>query len=272
MACNSPMYILDKFERWQPVPCGKCWACRADYVENWRARLSFEMQGKQSVMVTLTYNDDCLVDNKQISKDEMQRYIKRLRKDLDGRKNFKYFLSGEYGDNDNTFRPHYHLMLLGLSYADKPIIEKAWGKGFVTVKPCNADACKYILKYILKQKDPKSEINQLCDDKGYQKPFLLMSKGIGKLYMLTHFDTLRKDGGYYDKGKLKPLPRYYRNGLHIVSRLHTTNKQDKQIKDYMQQHNCSVITARYALGQPNEIEAEGKNKLFEQRGIYYGKI
>lgn len=44
---------------------------------------------------------------------DVQKFLKRVRKKLGPGKHFKYVLVPEYGGN--TFRPHYHILLIGLS-------------------------------------------------------------------------------------------------------------------------------------------------------------
>ena len=105
MQCTSPYWLKkEQFE----VPCGHCIADRIAYSREWTVRLMHELDDwDRAGFVTLTYDNEHLPCDGSISKDVMQKFLKRFRKRLDGAK-IKYFLCGEYGDPKNTFRPHYH--------------------------------------------------------------------------------------------------------------------------------------------------------------------
>ena len=115
------------------IPCGKCLGCRLDYSRQWADRMMLELETSGSaVFVTLTYDNDhatcCKTDEYgndmfyTLVKKDFQDFMKRLRgSSLVNGKKLRFYAAGEYGDN--TFRPHYHAILFGLSIADIPDLQ-----------------------------------------------------------------------------------------------------------------------------------------------------
>lgn len=138
-------------------PCGKCINCRRKRQNDWVVRMELERQDydvDKCLFVTLTYSNDNLPSNGLLSKRDLQLFMKRLRKYYPP-KSIRYFATGEYGSEDNTHRPHYHLVLYGVPYSDKSLIDKCWNLGFTCIKPLNSQNCRYVSKYCNKglQKD-----------------------------------------------------------------------------------------------------------------------
>lgn len=126
LKCISPTLIrLKQTNHIYAVGCGKCYACMEKKRTELAARLNQDLPyAYESLFITLTYDDDHLPQNgvdlktgeykplPSVSKDEMQRFLKRLRKYLNLNKDnavLKYYLTGEYGDLDK--RPHYHSII-----------------------------------------------------------------------------------------------------------------------------------------------------------------
>lgn len=111
----------------------------------------------------------------------------------------RFFLAGEYGDE--TFRPHYHLSLFGVSgdtLVPTPsgpervsdIICSSWAKGNVHVAEFNELTAQYIAGYVTKKMTQKDDPRLL----GRPPEFARMSRrpGIGANAMQTIADTWRK--------------------------------------------------------------------------------
>lgn len=151
-------YDFEMDKPYKIVPCGKCIGCRVSKAIEWSNRCLCEMQyHEQSYFVTLTYNEEHIhrvlsYDENgfprlcsTLCKDDVQRFLKRLRKwwcknnepeyteitDLNGNpkmrynpntgdnevvrtlsNGIRYFGCGEYGET--TRRAHYHIILFGL--------------------------------------------------------------------------------------------------------------------------------------------------------------
>ena len=94
MTCTHPI----KMGTGMVVPCGKCMACRVKRTMEWSVRILDEASYyKTNTFLTLTYNDENLPKDGSLSKEEVQKYLKRLRERLDGRE-IKFYAAGEYGE------------------------------------------------------------------------------------------------------------------------------------------------------------------------------
>lgn len=195
------------------VPCGKCLACLSKKSDEWAMRMQQESisynYGMNGAFITLTYNADNLPDNYSLRKKDLQNFFKRLRKKIGNRK-IKYFACGEYGTIGK--RPHYHVSLLGLSYyneKDKQLINSSWQKGYVHIGYVSQESIIYTCKYM--QKDNLLFLN----DKQYlamtkrEKPFRVMSKGIGKKYALENFNNIMNNLALPFNGTFLSIPRAY---------------------------------------------------------------
>lgn len=242
MACAKPfvrrLKIGDTVLK-VPVPCGYCAACRRDKISMWTDRLVFESDGKPSTFLTLTYNDEHLPADKSVHLEDWQDFHDTLRH-IKGIPKYKYFVTSEYGSVN--FRPHMHACIIGLNCLDWTVysaFEKAWrGRGFFDCSPLNPSRIRYCLKYM--HKELKGKMKNDYEKLGLAPLFHTMSKGIGRSWFFKHVDSLRRDGGYYRDGKLRPLPRYYRDLLRV--------RDDMNIRDWLQ--FCSKYKARDVAYSP----------------------
>lgn len=146
-------------------PCGSCLGCRLERARQWAMRCVHESQmHEQNCFITLTYDPKFLPPDKSIHKDELQRFFKRLRKELCytgtmplfdkamriqyyrqpwhkkyGQpkrmpiyREIKYYACGEYGKRFS--RPHYHACLFGYEFKDQKLLYQGhlsyWQKYF----------------------------------------------------------------------------------------------------------------------------------------------
>jgi hypothetical protein len=170
------------------VPCGKCMACRIGRTSEWTTRILHELIGKKGCFITLTYDNDHLPEGETLVKEDLQLFVKRLRKYL-GKTRIKYFACGEYGDE--TYRPHYHLIVIGwmpeLERCYKPSknncvsrdVEQLWNYGHNVVGSADREAVQYTVGYIRKKLIGKADQEMY---EGRLAPFQLQSQGIGKDY------------------------------------------------------------------------------------------
>lgn len=163
--CKSPYFVK---EHRILVPCGKCLFCRIRARNVWTGRLILERSvHARSCFVTLTYSDDNLPNPPTLVLSDLQKFIKRLRKNS-GLK-IRYFSCGEYGAQ--FFRPHYHLILFGID--NVTMIEKSWKLGFVYVAPADDNCIKYVAGYVTKKfSNEKKELYKL----GFKPEFHTMSR------------------------------------------------------------------------------------------------
>ena len=217
------------------VPCGKCIACRISKRREWSIRMLHELEDHQkSVFVTLTYSDDYLPQNDSLKKEDLQKFMKRLRKSLEKTdRKIRYFACGEYGDK--TERPHYHLIIygLGLNIEDRTLIMDAWpycdwsnshirNKSFGLVEP---DSVRYVAQYIDK-KFTGDQANAEYTEKGREPCFRCLSLGIGKNWCDKNREQIIQSKKLTLNGIPMQLPRYYINRLGIP----TDSLKDKSIE------------------------------------------
>lgn len=176
-----------------------------------------------NIFVTLTYSPDNLPADRSILKREVQLFLKRLRKAIAPRK-VRFFASGEYGERYS--RPHYHLILFGLSKLDRPVVEKAWGKGFVDIGDVTPDSANYVAKYTVKKMKGRNAADHY-KSLGIQPEFALMSRrpGIGQDYVEQNAEFLKQHEFVVLKGKKYRIPRYYEERLFFDDHDHKMAKQ-----------------------------------------------
>lgn len=158
MPCLNPVIMYDR-----SFPCGKCEECLKSYALTWAQRCMDELADCNGVgcFVTLTYDNDHLPEDKQLRLSDLQKFFKRLRKEIAPAK-VRYFACGEYGGKNN--RPHYHACLFNWTPSDlQPFssvsygsakLAKVWQNGFVQVMSLDFERAKYCAKYLQKL-DPR---------------------------------------------------------------------------------------------------------------------
>lgn len=214
--CTNPIWL-----EWLSltVPCGHCVSCRMSHSREWSIRLMHEFQytGGDASFVTLTYDDDHLPNDESVDKSEMQCFFKRLRKCMSSegdKRKFKYFCSGEYGEEKG--RPHYHVIFLGLglSKKDRRYVEDAWHKGQIFFGEVTYDSCRYVADYVYKKYSGK-KAKEVYGDK--QVPFQLQSLGIGKRYLEDNAEDIRSRLSVSIRGVDVGIPRYYKRKLELTT-------------------------------------------------------
>lgn len=145
------------------VPCGHCLLCTERKRTSFAARCAMEcqMHDMLPLFITLTYAPEHL-PSKGVTTRDVQLFLKRIRINLERNYGFKgqlrFAAGSEYG-KDNTYRPHYHLLLWNFpryghfkhaGNVHKFLIEQ-WDKGIVDLKFCkNTKAGLYVGKYMSK--------------------------------------------------------------------------------------------------------------------------
>lgn len=180
-----------------------------------------------SIFITLTYTDDMLPANGSLVKTHLQKFFKRLRKNIsvqDKNRRIRYFACGEYGEKSQ--RPHYHAIVFGLSLSqnDRQLVIDSWtycdwsnpairSGSFGMAEP---DSINYVAQYIDK-KFSGDIANEEYLFKSREPVFKLSSLGIGRDYCDKQSANLRHFGAVAYRGKMVNLPRYYLDRLGIPS-------------------------------------------------------
>ena len=205
----------------QPFPCGQCLPCRINRRRVWTHRLILERTlWTDACFVTLTYDDEHLPPH-GVDKDEVQRFLKRLRKAIAPLK-IRYYLCAEYGEH--TLRPHYHAIFFNLSESYAQLIANCWSYGGVCVGSATPDSMQYVAGYITK-KLVKSALAKY----GFAPEFSLMSRkpGLGSGVVDSIIEVLRGyvpdqatsvdlPPGLLHSRRLLPFGRYLRSKIELA--------------------------------------------------------
>lgn len=228
MSCVSPILVKTKTGVVN-APCGRCLSCCIAK----QSALSFlcqkELQrvyssGLGASFLTLTYNKNNVpyVSEKScyqtLSKSDLQKYLKRLRRYIE-RSNLptiRFLACGEYGDS--LGRPHYHLVIFGLSdYLARKFTRSAWKLGLFQVGPLLPGGLRYVLKYMTKSRTDR-EIEQFYNSQGIQKPFIQHSQGLGRDWIFNHADEIAENGyTFVSRGKKRLYPKYVRDLVYKIT-------------------------------------------------------
>lgn len=230
MYCTNPLIVNipnDKQHRWLVVPCGHCGLCQ----NRRKSDLVFRLRqtGKHSIntyFVTLTYRREELPPYGTNGKDELQKFLKRIRFNYKLKEyGFKYYAIIELGGDKG--RIHHHLIMFNTPWETPEeasvAIKKTWNKGIVDVKPIHDNRYKYVAKYTFQNmyKPKKVSVENVDEDTGevttkWVKPVnyfqAFSSQGIGIEYLtpeMLNYLRERGDGLMVADGVELPLPRYY---------------------------------------------------------------
>lgn len=232
MQCLNPMLLERPGCPSMVVPCGHCVKCKQMRQSMWAMRLMHELETTEdATFATLTYNDRWLPSDGQLHKEDAQLFIKRLRARV-APVRIKYYLCGEYGALRG--RPHYHAILYGIDQRYQNIIEKEWAMGFVTCRPVNERACRYVAKYVLKQ--ALGDIRRYREVTGRQEPYQCCSRGLGLSWLMARADRIGSQG-LSRHGRKIPLPRYYIKQLKQRGLLSDRVTEDVKVDNLSRQYD-----------------------------------
>lgn len=241
--CYHPRVIWnDTLKQHLKVPCGSCLYCLRYRQSQWVARLVEHLRQfpGSSYFVTLTYRpEEIPVDPRsglmQVCTDHIKKLNMDLRKrfqqgffftdlDLDIGKlrekislptdlKFKYYITSEYGPESG--HPHYHSVYYNLPedrYLVTLLFEQIWNKGFCRVYEASENTIGYITKYLV-----NSKVCDTYDSRFQNRPFSLMSKGLGLSYVdrmkdYHQADPLKRSMAVFH-GEKSVLGRYWRDKI-----------------------------------------------------------
>lgn len=230
-------FILDLLERDNilKLPCRHCINCQIRRSREWAVRNSLEAQlynDDECLFFTLTYNNDSISrlavlhnhnfqdDIFSLSKVDLQLFIKLLRRKFCKNK-IRYYACGEYGGI--TLRPHYHILIYGLSiddikyykdsngktyefdlkyktrdgsfYYSEFIEDYIWKKGFVDISSFSDYTSKYVSQYVNKKNTTYNKRKGYIYYNMLSPEFNIMSlkPAIANDYIIKNFDSVYKD-------------------------------------------------------------------------------
>lgn len=230
---------VDPFE----LPCGICTGCRLERARQWSIRMMHEARGwSANAFVTLTFSDEHLPADYGVHVEDVQKFMKRLRKSLPQK--VRFFACGEYGDLHQ--RPHYHLILFNHQFPDlKPLkktphgmlytsqeLSKLWPYGQSSTGAVTHKSAGYVARYSLKKiggdkaTDHYTRIHPVTRAINVVRPeFCVMSRkpGIGASFMQQFKSDLFPSGYLIVDGHKVPPPRFYLNQLEEHEREYLAN-------------------------------------------------
>lgn len=129
-----------------------------------------ESQNKpDNCFVTLTFSENNLPSDGSVNPRHLSDFVKRLRADLPPR-SIRYYGVGEYGDE--TFRPHYHVILFGYPNCRRgrtdlrkrtccdvcELVRRKWGHGEVFLGSVDTNSAQYVCGYVTKKMTSKNDV------------------------------------------------------------------------------------------------------------------
>lgn len=288
MLCTKPILLtnLDKkrFPEGLLVSCGSCINCIKQRSREWALRLDHEREYcKYSFFVTLTYSPENIPKCYSVVKWDLQRYIKRLRKNTQSE--IKYYACGEYGGK--LGRPHYHALIYVYDekykkeeWEDKydprdghiinsGYLSAEWALGIVKIGTVTTASINYVVGYI-----DKKIMKYHNESLGTRKnPFRIMSNGMGKKHALDNAELYKKELSIQIRDKYAGLPRFYKKILKIdPKQLQKKSKslEFEKLKKYMKQNNIKKMDVNqwdkyYKITEKQKaLNAEAKYNLYKK--------
>lgn len=305
--CTSPITVFVRAShasnlqgsRSMKVPCGKCLECTKKRQTEWYIRSAYELSKSPglALFVTLTYNENSVpfvVDeetgeafNTVFTKDlsaAIKRFRTRYERKFGKRLDLRYFFAPEYGPR--TLRPHYHGLVIGVSYEDFIPFMKDWREkfGFTCVSPIDpwrsSAPARYVAKYAAKGdfENPRVSLGLVY------KPKIIASKGFGSGYLdkmayfhnaehlfpskskkvspnqysLDYLDAVLDCQKLSIDGFTYSLPRYYKKKLYAKKALLSAQlAQAARLRfDELYLSKLGQVLSDYSPGTPLEIRSE----------------
>lgn len=115
---------------------------------------------EENCFITLTYSDEYLPDRNKLHKQDIQKFLKRVRKKY----KVRYYYAGEYGPENG--RPHYHMIMFGHDWPDKQYLkttganekiyisrelDKLWGMGYCSTAAVTFESAAYVARYCMEK-------------------------------------------------------------------------------------------------------------------------
>lgn len=244
MACFSPLVaykakdkkapdktviVFSRPQSWRGevlnLPCGQCVGCRLEKSRQWAVRCMHEAAlYERNCFVTLTYDDEHLPRDGSLVKEDLQLFMKRLRREYGS--GIRFYACGEYGES--LGRPHYHALLFNHDFEDKRFfscrnknkvftsesLQRLWKAGFCVVGDVSFESAAYVARYVMKKiTGPKA-----VEHYGGRLPeFTVMSRGCKRLRTggigKGWFDRFKSDVFPHDRvvvrGHPSRPPRFY---------------------------------------------------------------
>jgi len=252
------------------VPCGKCLECLQKKRADWSFRLQYELKKATSAtFLTLTYNDENIKQKngfKTLHKKDLQNYFKRVRHETP---KIKYYAVGEYGSKYG--RPHYHAIVFN---SDNDTLRDKWSINGETIGRVSTDSVTpasihYVTGYVIGKYGNIDKYGMPVlteEDKLKEKPFAIMSKGLGVDYVekAAKYHIENKTFTAKHEGHKFYLSRYLKMKIFINEeerRLQITEEEKQRIIEKLKSKSTrEVFNSRAYLRELNK-HSQNKKKF-----------
>lgn len=253
-------------------PCGKCRACKArksneKLITGVFAAAEFQQKGQ---FLTLTYNDEHKPNG--LRHEDFQSFMKKLRQNT-GVKDLKMFMAGEYGEEGEQHREHFHVLFFNHKFPIEEI-EKAWTEprkrgrkragevdpyipfGFVYDGTCTPEAMKYCSGYVAKGGyDPQS---------GKRPPYGRFSCNLPDNLSSKEVLKMCKTGKISYNGCTFLVPNVWRRRYHSLWKKYEELRSDNRLW-YHYLHPKKELTPKYVSAIMDHKEMQHALKKAEKR-------
>lgn len=206
------------------IPCGQCLGCRLERSRQWAIRCEQESKlWRHNCFVTLTYDDEHLPSGGTLVREDLQKFLKRLRVGLSRSNSVyapRYFGCGEYGEQ--SARPHYHLILFNCRFDDQKHystrngydvftsekLQRYWKLGRTEIGSVTFESAAYVARYCVgKITGDAAEAHY----RGRLPEFAAMSlkPGIGYNHFIRFRTDIYPNDFVVANGQKMAPPRYY---------------------------------------------------------------
>lgn len=233
---------------------------------------------------TFTYDDEHLPPHGSLCPRHVQLFLKRFRQRQGPDRLCRYFFVGEYGDE--TFRPHYHAALFGVSEMEVPAVQDAWGLGHVVGGFLSWQSAAYVAGYVTKKMTSPDDPRL----KGRYPEFARMSlrPGIGAVAVPgLAVEMWDRDGAaliarecdvpasLMHGRKAMPLGRYLRRKLRAISGFETSGQPEaaaiRQVEELRALCAAAGGVAQYfenkrSIEGVKMDQVEGRARIWSKKG------
>lgn len=213
--------------------------CRIAKRKEWMVRIMHELDShnQEGIFLTLTYDQEHLPENNSLVKDEISKFMKRLRKHFSCTK-LRFYACGEYGEENQ--RPHYHAIIFGLNIWDtdpyrhhgsvmsSKQIDRLWKFGINSVGTVTTASAGYVAGYIEKKLTGALAEEQYTNT-GRIAPYSRQSQGIGRDYADANQTQIRENLNITINSQPVGIPQYYKRRLKInANDLYESSQKQRQ--------------------------------------------
>lgn len=244
--------------------CGQCMPCRINRSRSWIGRMLLESMGHPaSCFITLTFNEERKPKDGCLSKRPLQLFMKKLRARVAPRR-LRFYGVGEYGEK--SWRPHYHVLVFGLSLKEVETIKACWSRGFVHVGEVSAQSIAYVTGYM--QKNMKKKTDPRLDGRTPEFCVMSLRPAIGSNACGNISESLRRQFGtaaMFD-GRIAIGRKQYQVGRTLREKVNQELGVDtEQKKAHARKQMMKMAGKKWAM-TTIQYEAERKGRVIAQGG------